>query len=304
MRLAYRLSVRFIHFQHTADFIDVRFICDEVPDEAVMVNTESVLELDCPVSAESNSVTSGILSVCAFRTSISISHTAFLQLFDRQVDRFSPHLDRNANYTQRSRISRLPSYLTVTIGRFIKDEDGNTVKNNVSTIFIIWFSIPLNILAQNEVNLPLQLDALELVTDELKDKIGSVNRRLKELADQRAERRAERSTTGIGGLFMNAFASSVGAAMQTGRASFGIYAHDIRRAMAEDDVADREELRRREEERISAEKLLHEELKNDIGCNTTGLYDLVGTSFNLSRLSPSSLLLWIIDYSVNSRNRT
>lgn len=49
----------------------------------------------------------------------TITNDHFLtQSLDSQVEKYSPTLGRNASYTQKSRLTRLPGYLTVHMVRF------------------------------------------------------------------------------------------------------------------------------------------------------------------------------------------
>lgn len=91
-----------------------------------------------------------------------------------------------------------------------------------------------------------------------------------------------RRTTGIGALFNNTLISAVQAAFASGHASAGIFEGDARQAVNQDQEADAAEIRRRDEEKILLEALVDHELKNDVGCSVSGLYDLVGTSRTVS----------------------
>ena len=126
---------------------------------------------------------------------------------------------------------------------------------------------------------PLEFDTLELVTDELKEKLVPLRHRIKELEAIREERKKEsRSTKGAHALFMNTFTHAITTAMssETGRASGGIYQSDILRAAREDNEVFVDEMAHRDRERKDLEEMVNRDLRVDVGCNITGLYDLVG----------------------------
>lgn len=130
------------------------------------------------------------------------------------------------------------------------------------------------------------------MTDELKEKLVLVRHRLQEMEETRAERWKEcRASKGSSALLMNTLTQAMTVAMtsETGRGAAGIYQRDILRAAREDDESFVEEVAFRERERNDFKELLDQELRDDVGCSVSGLYDLVGT-YVLAALSIVSAL--------------
>lgn len=133
---------------------------------------------------------------------------------------------------------------------------------------------------------PQKFNALELVTDELKVKISVLNEYLDLLKDQREERwKARTSERGTSAVLFDILGQAVDRALETGRGTSGVYRDDILRGVEGDKQNDAEEARCREEEKVKIQTLVHPDLKGDIGCNASGLYDLVGASIQFTTLS-------------------
>lgn len=136
---------------------------------------------------------------------------------------------------------------------------------------------------QHAVDFPPEFNALDLVTDELRTKLASINRRLNEIKTERSRRFEERTRTKGFGKLAARFTESIGQAIQQAFASgsgfAGIYESDGLQAIKEEQEADAEEIRYRDEEKLLLEGLVDQELKNNVGCSESGLYDLVGASF-------------------------
>ncbi|KAF8174908.1 ubiquitin carboxyl-terminal hydrolase 6 [Pholiota molesta] len=133
--------------------------CDDNPEEPASVSSEQVLKIECNISITTNFMLSGILSS-----------------LDTKVEKNSPSLGRQALYSQKSRLSRLPTYLTVHMVRFAWRAD-------------------IGKKAKIMVQVPQEFDALDLVTDELRAKLLPASRKLKEIEKERGERRKVRKRT-------------------------------------------------------------------------------------------------------------
>lgn len=203
--------------------------CAEAPEEPSTVTIEKVLKIECNISTTTNYMHAGIKDA-----------------LNSQLDKNSPSLGRQAVYSQTSRLSRLPSYLTVHMVRFAWRRDiGKKAK------------------IMRKVKFASEFDALEVVTDELKSKLTPVSSRLKSIEKERAERRKVRKRTKVA---QEASSSSRPAEENT----------DVEMAPASEVPGDLEEesvYRARELEEL--EGLADADLKNDYGCSVTGLYDLV-----------------------------
>jgi ubiquitin carboxyl-terminal hydrolase 14 len=117
---------------------------------------------------------------------------------------------------------------------------------------------------QRRVKFPLELDALELCTPELREKMLPVSRRLKEIEKDRAERRKVRKRTKT-------------AAASEGKPSHG---EDVEMAEASSSTPEGADLENenvyRERELKELEALVDPELKKDVGSSVAGLFELVG----------------------------
>jgi ubiquitin carboxyl-terminal hydrolase 14 len=125
----------------------------EVPVEI----TDHFLKLDCHIDKDINHLRDGII--------------AGLQ---EKIEKHSPALDRDAMYTKRSRIARLPKYLTVHFVRFYwKRESQKKAK------------------IMRKVTFPAELDVVEFCTDELKKRLIPLRDRIREI--RKDEEDAERA---------------------------------------------------------------------------------------------------------------
>lgn len=109
-----------------------RLKCDEAPEEPSTVTVEKVLKIECNISATTNYMHTGIKDVCSFLC-LGWSLLTHMQAMNSQLEKNSPSLGRQAVYSQTSRLSRLPSYLTVHMVRFAWRRDiGKKAKIMVS----------------------------------------------------------------------------------------------------------------------------------------------------------------------------
>lgn len=150
-------------------------------------------------------------------------------------------------------------------------------------------SVYPNELHQRKVKFPLELDVLDLCTDELRQKLLPVNVRLKEIERDRAERRKvrKRTKTVVG----SGVAQASGDVEMTEAAAAGppspVLLQAPAPAGAEPPTADEKgkavagsalepesEYRARELQEL--ESLIPADVRNDVGCSATGLYELVG----------------------------
>ena len=137
---------------------------------------------------------------------------------------------------------------------------------------------------------PLEFDALDLATDELKAKLLPVSRKLKEVEKERTERRKVRKRTKTApsssaststAAVNDAAVVAAGNAATAGTSATGdVEMADAAPASTEVKGGDLEaESVYREKEAKELAELVDPSVKSDVGCSATGLYDLVGTSF-------------------------
>ncbi|CAA7262071.1 unnamed protein product [Cyclocybe aegerita] len=234
--------------------------CDEAPEEPATISSEPVLKVECNITITTNFMLSGIMNS-----------------LDTTLEKTSPSLGRQANYTQKSRMSRLPTYLTVHMVRFAWRED-----------------ISKKAKIMRKVKFPLEFDALDIATEELRTKLLPASRKLKDIEKERAERRKVRKKTKsvvVPSSVPLSLANAVGTVvsqdvdMADGSAPV-VHAHVVIDPVAE---AEREKERKevqaaaeledelvyRQREAEEMDKVIDEDVKKDIGSSTTGLYGLV-----------------------------
>lgn len=120
---------------------------EEAPDEDAQYGKDTFRDLKCNISAETNHLREGL--------SIGLNE---------QLEKNSPTLGRNANYTKTSRISRLPKYLPIHLMRFLWRRDtGKKAK------------------ILRKVTFQHEIDLLEYCTDELREKLVPVRDRVREV---------------------------------------------------------------------------------------------------------------------------
>ncbi|KAH9922256.1 cysteine proteinase [Fomitopsis serialis] len=137
--------------------------CDEAPDEPPSVSFEKALKIECNISITTNYMLQGVKDS-----------------LNQKIEKNSPTLGRDAQYTATSRLSRLPSYLTVHMVRFAWRTDiGKKTK------------------IMRRVKFPTDFDVLDLVTDELKAKMLPLVTRFREIEGERSERRNIRKKTAL-----------------------------------------------------------------------------------------------------------
>jgi len=182
---------------------------------------------------------------CAISASTNYLVNGLKDGFTQQIEKNSATLGRNAIYNSVSSVSRLPNYLTIHLNRFYWRPD---IRKKTKIM--------------RRVKFPFELDATDLSSDELKAKILPLNSRLKEVEKDRAERLKVAKRT----------KKDKSDAAQGAGASGSAMAVDGAETPAETD----EEKSKRKSEEEELTKLIHEEFKNDSGCNASGMYDLIG----------------------------
>src|SRR5271170_868624 len=196
--------------------------CDETTDEPVINTSESFLKLACHIGITTNFMRDGILAALS-----------------EKLEKHSDVLDRNTVWTKTSRVARLPKYLVVHFVRFYWKRDTNKKAKIL-----------------RKVKFPMELDATEYCTDELKKKTLPVRDALREARHKQEEKERQRK-----------------------RARHEI---EVRTEVVGTDVVGPADVARLfvpdgpEEQGVDPETLIDAELKADVGSNPTGLYELAG----------------------------
>jgi ubiquitin carboxyl-terminal hydrolase 14 len=140
------------------------------------------------------------------------------------------------------------------------------------------------------VKFPQELDALDLAAPELHEKLAPVSSKLKAIEKERAERRKIRKrtknvpTAGLSkekekGTDVEMADTTTAAANPEVVASGSAEATEDKgkgKELPAGELEDESVYREKETEELAS--LVHPSLREDIGCNPTGLYELVGSS--------------------------
>ena len=125
--------------------------CDEQEakdaGEMAVESSDVFFKLNCHIDKETNHLQDGLLAG-----------------LEEKIEKNSSTLDRNAMYTKRSRISRLPKYLTVHFVRFFWKRD---TKKKAKIM--------------RKVTFPPELDVVDFCTDELKSQLIPVRDKVREI---------------------------------------------------------------------------------------------------------------------------
>ena len=163
-----------------------------------------------------------------------------LAALSEKIEKRSNVLDRDANWTKTSRVSRLPKYLVVHFVRFYWKRDTNKKAKIL-----------------RKVKFPMELDATEFCTDELKKKTLPVRDALREARHRQEEKERNRKR----------FRHDIEVRTQVVGTDLFTPA-DMARMMVPDESS--------EEPAVDPETLIDPELRADVGSNPTGLYELAG----------------------------
>jgi len=219
----------------------------EAPDEPPTVNEENVLKVDCNITGNTNFMLSGIM-----------------EALNQPVIKHSPTLGREATYGSRSRLSRLPTYLAIHMVRFTWRRDINKKAK-----------------IMRKVKFPNEFDALEIATDELREKMRPITTRRGEIEKARDERRKVRKRTRAAVPAAEAPRVNVGSTTEANAEvpSSGDIAMDDGTNEPGPEQSAGGELRPeewyREQEKAELEALVDPSIKSDTGASQTGLYELV-----------------------------
>lgn len=223
--------------------------CIEAPEEPASIMSEQILKVECNITINTNHMLTGIMNS-----------------LDQKLEKNSPSLGRSAVYTQKSRLSRLPWYLSIHMVRFMwRTEIGKKAK------------------IMRKVKFPTEFDALDLATDDLKTKLLPASRKLQEIEKERAERRKVRKRTKAVVTSTTTKNAPVPAVAETATTAEGDVAMadvsvsaeggDNAKVIAAGELEDENVYREREAKELG--ELVDDGIRQDIGASQTGLYDLV-----------------------------
>lgn len=246
-------SVSFIDRYLSGEFSST-LECDEPAakelGEEPVSSKEPFLKLNCHIDGNTNHLRDGILNGLT-----------------EKIEKKSSALDRDAMYTKRSKISRLPKYLTVHFVRFFWRRD---VQKKAKIM--------------RKVTFQQELDVVEFCTDELKKALVPVRDKVREIRKdeedvERARKRRKRNHEGEPGEAPESSDKKKTAAGKKDEKKPATSA-DGDTEMAETFKTDAEFEAERDAALLTAKKELHAlidpELQKDEGANQSGLYELRG----------------------------
>ncbi|XP_076367953.1 ubiquitin specific protease 14 isoform X2 [Tachypleus tridentatus] len=139
--------------QYFGGTFNVSLKCVESDGEEEAESKENFLQLSCFISQD-----------------VKYLHSGLKSRLQETITKYSPTLNRDAQYQKKSVISRLPAYLTIQFVRFYYKEKGS-----------------INAKILKDVKFPLRLDVFDLCSKELQQKLMPMRTRFKEQEDKLAE---------------------------------------------------------------------------------------------------------------------
>lgn len=236
--------------QYMTGRMAIKRTCPEAPQEEAGVSNDSFRVLQCNISASTNEMMSGILDS-----------------LNQQIEKNSSTLGRLAVYDEQQRIDRLPAYLTVHFVRFYWRRDiGKKTK------------------IMRKVKFPFELDVTPFLSDDLKAKVIPTRNKIHEISkerDERAKIRRKAKKRKDEGLPAQEQASNDAPPKAADSMAVDSSADSVASASTAVPqlgaaLSDEEELAQREKEAREAEAAIDQSLRQDVGCNSSGLYELVG----------------------------
>ncbi|KAG8984456.1 deubiquitinating enzyme [Tulasnella sp. JGI-2019a] len=219
------------HFM--AGEMETTLTCDDAPGEPPSVTREKIMKLQCNISMSTNYM-----------------HTGIKDSLDQKIVKNSPSLGTEATYTQRSRVSRLPTNLTVQMVRFYWRRD---INKKAKIMRKVKFPFTFDVVAEG------------IVTDELQKKLAPVNGRLREIERERMERQKVRRRVKIA-------KKEKDDDVQMADTTTATPAPTEAAAPVPGDLPDEKEARAKEVSELMA--LVDPTLTEDLGANVTGMYEL------------------------------
>ncbi|KAI9309293.1 hypothetical protein BJ944DRAFT_236234 [Cunninghamella echinulata] len=209
--------------------------CIEAPEEEKQITTEPFSKLGCHISISTNYMVNGIL-----------------ESLKEEIEKNSPSLDRTAKYERNSRIERLPKYLTVQFIRFFwKPQERIRAK------------------ILRKVKYPLEFDATELCTPELQAKFTKAKSKLKEIEDEKIQKKRDEKRRKL-----NLDEDQPTASTSSENSNDNTNINDKSNIGGDKD-------------KINWNDYLDPSLVNDVGCNPTGQYELCAVLTHVGRSADS-----------------
>ncbi|KAL7751496.1 deubiquitinating enzyme [Sorochytrium milnesiophthora] len=151
--------------------------CDDAPEEPPVETKETQLKLACHITNSTVSLCIDKLATKADTTlATNFLHQSIADSLVQKLEKNSPTLGRAASYSVTSKISRLPTYLTVHFVRFFWRADINKRTK-----------------IRRTVQFQPELDMLTYCDEDLQAKLQPSRKRIKQLADEQAAAKREKA---------------------------------------------------------------------------------------------------------------
>lgn len=223
--------------------------------EEVITSEDEFLKLNCHIGSTTNHLRDGILAA-----------------LEEKIEKQSPILGRDAVYTKKSRISRLPKYLTVHFVRFFWKREANRKAK-----------------IMRKVTFPLELDIVEFCTEELQKMLVPVRDKVREVRKEEEDvERARKRQKRVDDKEAADKAAGITDSVSESKKADGKKKAEEKKAGGSADV-EMPDIEIKTDEQFAAEKaaeilaakkelhaLINPELAKDDGANLSGLYELRG----------------------------
>ncbi|KAI9088744.1 hypothetical protein DFS34DRAFT_421316 [Phlyctochytrium arcticum] len=224
---------KFVEQYMTGELIN-SLTCDEAPEESPSISTDTFNKLRVNIGA-------GVSTYML---------TDIGKGLEEKIEKNSPSLGRIAQYTKKSKISRLPAYLAVNFVRFQWKQD---IQGKAKIL--------------KKVKFPMDLDMTEFCTLDLMEKIRPAKLRIKEAEEEKANQRKAKKAK------LDEAPGGASSSMDV----------DVQAEKKEDKkiLSRTEELEKLKELGVDAS------LYNDVGANVSGQYELVAVLTHVGRAADS-----------------
>lgn len=228
--------------QYMSGRMRVTRACPQAPEDPTTSTEEPFTLLSCPIMRHTNDLRQGLLSD-----------------FTHEIEKFSPTIGRSVVHEEQRRISRLPGYLAIHFVRFFWRRDvGQKTK------------------ILRKVQFPDELDVWSLLTDELRRRTRPAANQLHDIRWARHQRQRENDRAQQLQRRRN-LALHMQWEETDGPIPDAIPRENLVNSLPQGTPlthAQEWALRREEEDKYRSS--LDSDLAADVGCNPTGLYELLG----------------------------
>lgn len=159
------LAASFIE-QYFGVQLQTKYKCEDSTTEPETQEVEKSYQLSCFISQD-----------------VKYLHTGLRKGLEGTVEKHCPTLGRDAHYSKKSSVSRLPAYLTIQFVRFFVGKAGSSEEVVSKKIL-------------KDVKFPVKLDVYELCSTSLQEKLLPMRQKFKKVEDEKLLQKAKQITEG------------------------------------------------------------------------------------------------------------